>query len=29
VFLADGRISDTRERPTIDEILDHLRALAS
>ena len=29
VFLADGRISDTRERPTIDEILDHLRALAA
>jgi putative ABC transport system ATP-binding protein len=29
VFLADGRISDTREHPTIDEILDHLRALAS
>jgi putative ABC transport system ATP-binding protein len=28
VFLADGRISDTRERPSIDEILDHLRALA-
>ena len=29
VFLADGRISDTRERPTIDEILDHLKALAA
>jgi putative ABC transport system ATP-binding protein len=29
MFLADGRISDTRERPTIDEILDHLRALAA
>jgi putative ABC transport system ATP-binding protein len=29
VFLADGRISETRERPTIDEILDHLRQLAA
>jgi putative ABC transport system ATP-binding protein len=29
VFLADGRIGDVRERPTIDEILDHLRALAA
>ena len=29
VFLADGRIRDTRERPPIDEILDHLRQLAA
>ena len=29
VFLADGLVSDTRERPTIDEILDHLRRLAA
>ena len=29
VFLADGRVSGMRERPSIDEILDHLRALAS
>jgi putative ABC transport system ATP-binding protein len=29
VFLADGRISDTRERPGIDEILDQLKALAA
>ena len=28
LFLADGRIDGTREHPTIDEILDHLRELA-
>ena len=28
VFLADGRISGTREAPTIDAILDELRSLA-
>ncbi len=28
VFLADGRIAGTLERPRIDEILDHLRELA-
>jgi putative ABC transport system ATP-binding protein len=28
LFLADGRIDGTREQPTIDEILDHLRELA-
>ena len=28
VFLADGRIAGTLERPGIDEILDHLRELA-
>jgi hypothetical protein len=28
VFLADGRISDTLEAPTIDAILDELRTLA-
>jgi len=28
VFLADGRIAGTRERPTIDETLDYLRELA-
>ena len=28
VFLADGRVSATREAPTIDVILDELRALA-
>ena len=28
VFLADGRISGVEERPTIDTILDHLRAAA-
>jgi len=27
VFLADGRIVDEHERPTVDEILDHLKAL--
>jgi putative ABC transport system ATP-binding protein len=27
LFLADGRIDGTREHPTIDEILDHLREL--
>ncbi len=29
VFLADGAVTGIRERPTIDEILDELRALAS
>jgi putative ABC transport system ATP-binding protein len=29
VFLADGKVVDTRERPTMDEILDHLKALAT
>jgi putative ABC transport system ATP-binding protein len=28
VFLADGRVSDIEERPTIDTILDHLRTTA-
>jgi putative ABC transport system ATP-binding protein len=28
-FLADGRIAGTRERPGIDEILDHLKELAA
>ena len=28
VFLADGRLAGTQERPGIDEILDHLRELA-
>jgi putative ABC transport system ATP-binding protein len=28
LFLVDGRIDGTREHPTIDEILDHLRELA-
>jgi putative ABC transport system ATP-binding protein len=29
LFLADGRIVDHHERPTPDEILDHLKALAT
>jgi putative ABC transport system ATP-binding protein len=29
LFLADGRIVDRHERPTPDEILDHLKALAA
>ena len=28
VFLADGRVSGTREAPTMDAILDELRTLA-
>jgi putative ABC transport system ATP-binding protein len=28
LFLADGRIVDREEGPTIDDILDHLKALA-
>jgi putative ABC transport system ATP-binding protein len=28
LFLADGRITGTRERPSIDEVLDYLRELA-
>jgi putative ABC transport system ATP-binding protein len=28
LFLADGRIAGTRDKPTIDEVLDHLRELA-
>jgi putative ABC transport system ATP-binding protein len=28
VYLADGLVAGTRERPTIDEILDHLKELA-
>jgi hypothetical protein len=26
VFLADGRVAGIEEQPTIDDILDHLRA---
>jgi hypothetical protein len=29
LFLADGLIVDRHERPTPDEILDHLKALAT
>jgi len=29
MFLADGRVSGTEERPTIDAILDHLRSAAA
>jgi len=29
LFLADGQIVDRHERPTPDEILDHLKALAA
>jgi putative ABC transport system ATP-binding protein len=28
LFLADGRIVDHHDRPTVDVILDHLKALA-
>jgi putative ABC transport system ATP-binding protein len=28
MFLADGRVAGTEERPTIDAILDHLRSAA-
>jgi putative ABC transport system ATP-binding protein len=28
LFLADGKIVDRHRKPSIDDILDHLRALA-